>query len=179
VAGVDAATGKLLWRADRPGKTAVVPTPVYHDGMVFVTSGYGVGCNGFKVTKQGGSFAVGQVYTNATIGNHHGGVIRQGDFLYGHSDKDGWTCQEMKTGRVVWSDRGVGKGSVTLVDGLLICRSEDGPVSLVEATPEGYRERGRFSPPRRGKYKTWPHPVVSDGRLYLRDWDALYVFDVK
>jgi len=181
VVGVSAEDGKLLWRGGRRGSTAVIPTPIYKDNHVFVTSGYGVGCNLFRIAGDGGKFSATQVYANKEFVNHHGGVVLIGDHLYGHSDGKGWICMEFKTGRVVWSNPGVGKGSVTAIDGMLICRKEDkaGTIALVEASPDGYKERGRFDQSERSTKNSWAHPVVANGRLYLRDQDALICHDVK
>lgn len=181
VAGVAAADGKLLWRAPRRGSTAVIPTPIYKDNHVFVTSGYGVGCNLFRIAADGGKFAATEVYANKDFVNHHGGVVLVGDHLYGHSDSRGWVCMEFKTGNVLWAKSGVGKGSVTVADGRLICRSEgkEGHIALVEASPDGYKELGRFAQPERSNRQSWPHPVVANGKLYIRDQDALICFGLK
>ncbi|HXG47674.1 MAG TPA: PQQ-binding-like beta-propeller repeat protein [Methylomirabilota bacterium] len=181
VAGVAAKDGRLLWRAERKGATAVIPTPIYHDHHVFVTSGYGVGCNLFKVSSTNGHFTVEQAYANRDMVNHHGGVVRIGDHLYGYCDRNGWSCLDFKTGRVLWSSKKLGKGAVVAADGHLILRSEGsaGTVALIEATPEGYREKGRFAQPDRSGKNSWPHPVVSGGRLYLRDQDVLLCFNLK
>ncbi len=182
VAGVATKDGKLLWRAPRPGKTAVIPTPVYHDGIVFVTSGYGVGCNAFKVTAADGKFTAEQIYASKAMANHHGGVLRIGGNVYGHSEGKGWTCQDLKSGEAKWQEKGkVGKGSVVAIGNQLILRAEDGKgtVALIEATPEGYSEKGRFDPPNRSEKHSWAHPVVSDGKLWLRDQDVLLCYDLK
>ncbi len=181
VAGIAAENGKLLWRAARRGSTGVVPTPIYKDGYVLVTSGYRVGCNLFRVSSEAGKFAATQVYANHDLENHHGGVVLIGDHVYGHSDGRGWVCMDFKTGALVWSKQGVGRGSVMGVEGKLICRSEGplGTVALVDASPEGYKELGRFDQPERGKQEARPQPVVANGRLYLRDMDVLLCFDVK
>jgi hypothetical protein len=181
VAGVSAEDGTVLWSAKRRGSTAVIPTPIVKDNYVFVTSGYGVGCNLFKVTGDGGKFSVEQVYANKDMVNHHGGVVLVGDHLYGYSDRHGWVCMELKTGNVAWADPGVEKGSVAYADGYLITRSEKdkGWVALVEATPSGYKEKGRFPQPERSKSQSWAHPVVSGGKLFLRDQDILLCYDLK
>src|SRR5207237_8143145 len=83
VAGVAAKDGKLLWSAARRGQTAVVPTPIYNDNYVYVTSGYGVGCNLFKITKGASGFQAEEVYANKVMVNHHGGVVLVGDYIYG------------------------------------------------------------------------------------------------
>ena len=181
VVGVEAATGKLLWRAPRHGETATVPTPIFHDDQVYVTSGYGVGCNLFQITKTGSEFQAKESYANKVMVNHHGGVVRVGEYLYGYSDGKGWVCQEFQTGKLVWTDKGVGKGSLTCADGYLYMRGEGGKgsIALVEATPNAYKEKGRFDQPDRSSENSWPHPVISGGRLYLRDQDALFCYDVK
>jgi len=181
VAGVDARTGALLWRAPRHGDTAVVPTPIYADHHVYVTSGYNNGCNLFAVRKTGNRFTVKQVYAKDRISNHHGGVVKVGGYVYGHCNSGRWICQEFLTGRIVWEHKGVGKGSVVYADGHLYCRGEDrkGTVALVAATPEGYVEKGRFDQPDRSREQAWAHPVVAGGRLYLRDQDILLCYDAR
>ena len=180
VAGIAAADGKLLWRAPRKGKTAVIPTPICSDGCVYVTSAYGIGCNLFKVNKAGGEFTAEQVYANQVLGNKHGGVIKVGDFVYGHADDKGWTCQDFKTGEAKWQHNQLGKGSILYADGRFYLRAEDkGTVVLIEATPDGFKEHGRFEQPDRSDKKAWPYPVIAAGKLYLRDMDVLLCYDVK
>ncbi len=181
VFGVTAGTGKLLWRAERPGKTAVVPDPIYFEGIVLVTSGYGIGCNGFRVTPAGGKFEAKEIYANKDLEVHHGGVVLAGQHAYGLTNRNQLVCMDIRTGQVAWRDRSVGKGSITYADGHLICRSERGrgTVALVEATPSGYREKGRFDQPDRSDRNSWPHPVVFGGRLYIRDQDVLLCYNVK
>lgn len=179
---VEADTGKLLWKTDWPnGRTAVIPTPIFHDGHVFITSGYGAGC---KLAKVGPDNQVEDVYAHKEMTNHHGGVVRVGDYLYGSSEKT-WTCLEFKTGKVVWSERRIfGKGSVTCADGMLYCLDEgNGEVVLIDASPEGWKEHGRFkleaqSEKRSRQGKVWTHPVVSNGKLFLRDQELLSCYDV-
>ena len=181
VAGIEATTGNLLWRAPRKGATASIPTPVLSGDLVFVTSGYGVGCNLFKLKPDSSVIGTEEVYANKNIVNHHGGVILLGKHLYGHSDSGGWTCMEMSTGEVAWKNGGVGKGAVAYADGHLYCRSESGKgnVALIEATTTGYVEKGRFEQPDRSGKNSWAHPVIAGGKLYLRDQDTLLCYDVK
>ncbi len=173
--------GKVLWKAARKGKTAVIPTPVVKDNFVYVTSGYGSGCNLFKVSSADGKFTTEQVYENKVIANHHGGVILIGDYVYGHSDNKGWTCQDLKTGEAKWQDKSLGKGAVVCADGKLFLRQEDkqGTIAMVAADPAGYKELGRFDQPDRSGKQTWPHPVIADGKLYLRDQDVLLCYELK
>jgi hypothetical protein len=182
VVGVAAEDGKVLWRASRKGNVAVVPTPIYSDGYVYVSSGYGNGCNLFKVTASDGKFSASQVYANKVMGNHHGGVIKVGNFLYGYSDGKGWTCQDFQDGQARWQDKEhLGKGSVAYADGRFYLRSEDkrGTMALIEATPTGYKEHGRFDQPDRSDKNSWPHPVISGGKLFLRDQNVLLCYQVK
>lgn len=182
VAGVNAKDGKVLWKSEWPGKTAVIPTPIFKDGHVYITSGYGVGC---KLVKVGADNAVSDVYVNQNMVNHHGGVILVGDKIYGHSDKGGWTCQDFKTGEVTWSSNSLKKGAIHCADGMFYCLEEgSGTVALIEVSAKGWSEKGRFkltpqTEQRNPKGKVWTHPVVSDGKLYLRDQELLFCFDVK
>ena len=181
VAGVESATGAVIWKAPFPGKTAVIPTPIYHDGHIFVAAGYGVGC---KMVKLDGTTAT-EVYSNTDMINHHGGVILHDGHLYGYCDGKGWTCMEFKTGTVKWQDKSLGKGAVHLADGMLYLLDEaNGNCALIEASPSGYKEHGRFklepqTTQRNPKGKIWVHPVVSDGVLYLRDQELLHAYNVK
>lgn len=182
VAGVAAENGQVLWRARRKGTTAVIPTPVHENGLVYVTSEYGIGCNLFQVTATGGKFTARQVYANKVMVNKQGGVVKVGEHVYGFSTGKGWTCQDFKTGEAVWQERGrLDKGSIIYADGRLYLRAEDGKgtVALIEATPTGYKEHGRFDPPHRSDDKAWAHPAIADGKLYLRDQDILLCYDIR
>jgi len=178
VVGLAADTGKVLWKAARKGRTATVSTPIFHDGHVFVSSSYGVGCNGFKVSYTDKSFSAKQVYANKTISNHHGGCIRVGDYVYGSSGGT-LACLDLKTGKEMWKERSAGKGSIVVVDGKIILRTESGPISLVELSPHAYRQISKFSQPNRSRARAWPHPVVSNGALYIRDQDILLAYNLK
>jgi len=185
LAGVDAKTGKLLWTSKWPkGRTAVIPTPIYQDGKVYITSGYGAGS---KLVDISGSEAK-DVWESKVMKNHHGGVVLVDGYLYGFSDGGGLVCQDFKTGEKMWNELGNGiqKGAVHYADGMLYCVDEsEGSVFLAEATPKGFVEKGRFPMPdvtklREGTNgKVWTHPVVLDGKLYLRDQDLVFCFDVR
>jgi outer membrane protein assembly factor BamB len=181
VVGISAKDGSLLWKAARKGRVAVIPTPIVEGNYVYVTSGYGVGCNLFKVTSNNGMFTAEQIYENRNMVNHHGGVVKIGDYLFGYSDSKGLVCQNFTTGEIVWAEREkIGKGAVSLAEGMLHFREErSGDMVLVEAVPTGYFEQGRFEQPDRAKEMAWPHPVIANGRLYLRDQDNLFCYDVK
>lgn len=183
VFGVAADSGELLWQADFAGRTAVIPTPIYADGQVYVSAGYGVGCLAVKIASDSKSAEV--VYENKVMKNHHGGVIKVGDYLYGYSDGPGWICQDWKTGEEVWADKSLGKGAVHYADGMLYCLDEGrGTVVLAEASPKGWQEHGRFTlepqtTKRSPQGRIWTHPVVVNGKLYLRDQELLFCYDVK
>lgn len=182
VIGVDAKTGKFLWRYDQTarGSPANIPTPVAHDGMVYTGSGR-AGGGLVRLQASGGAVTTEQVYFDKNLPTAIGGAIRMGDYLYG-TNTGGLICSHFATGKVKWQDKCVGAGAVFLADGRLYVRGENGNVALVEATPEGYREKGRFAPPNqpnRGNTKAWAYPVVANGRLYLRDLGMLWCYDVK
>lgn len=185
VFGLDAENGDLLWQHDWDGRTAVIPTPVYKDGHVYIACGYGVGCMLVKLPESGKG-EVTQVYRNKTMVNHHGGVILVGDHLYGYSDGGGWVCQDFMTGEQVWGEKdALKKGAIHYADGHLYCLEENsGTVVLAEASPDGWKEKSRFTLDpqteiRKSSGKIWTHPVVLDGKLYLRDQDLIYCYDVK
>jgi hypothetical protein len=170
-----------LWRSGWKGRTAVIPTPIYEAGHVFVTSGYGVGNKLIEI----GDNKPKDIYANKDLENHHGGVIKIGDYLYGHSNRGGWTCKEFKTGKTMWQERGIGKGSIAYADGMLYCYSEkSGTLALVKASPKGWDAVSEISIPSksevdRKKGAIWTHPVVANGRLYLRDNDLIFCYDIK
>ncbi len=180
VAGIEAEGGSLLWRRARRGVTAVCATPVYRDGYLFVTSAYNVGCNAFQIIHADGGFRVRNLYAGRQLQNHHGGVVLVGDYVYGFGRRN-LKCIELTTGRVVWENRSVGKGSITYADGHLVVRGEGGrrEIGLVQATPEGYVETGRFNQPDRSYEPSWAHPVVFGGKLYIRDQGVLLCYDVS
>lgn len=188
LAGVDAEKGNVLWKSDWPqGRTAVIPTPIYRDGHVFMTSGYRAGA---KLVKVNGKKAE-VVWENQEMINHHGGVLLIGDHVYGFSDqkKGNLMCIEFMTGKVAWIhrvERELHKGAVHAADGMLYFLNEnEGWVYLVEASPRGFNEKGKFQLPKetalRDEHngKVWAHPVVINGKLYLRDQDLIFCYDVK
>ena len=176
--GVRASDGKLMWRYERPAnRTANIATPVFADNKAFFTSAYGTGGALLDLTREGDEVRADEVYFTRGMQNHHGGVVLVDGHLYGASGSI-FTCLDFATGREVWKDRSVGKASLTYADGHLYLLSENNVVGLVEATPEGYREKGRFTIPDRGR-PSWAHPVVAGGRLYIRNQDALAAYDIR
>lgn len=190
VVGIATDSGKVLWKYDCSGKyrTAVIPTPVIvGPNLVYATSGYGAGCDLLKISGDASGQKAEAVFTNKDLVNHHGGVLFHEGHIYGHSDTKGWVCQDVETGKLKWElrDRKSEKGSVTFADGALYCYGEgSGDLFVLEASPKGPKELGRFKLPqttkiRRPSGKIWTHPVIADGKLYLRDQDLLFCFDIQ
>lgn len=183
--GVAAADGKVLWKYDRPANRAGIncTTPVYQDGQVFASSAYGAGGGLVKLSKDGDNgVKAEEVYSTRSMENHHGGLILHDGCLYGaHGGNGGGNivCLDFKTGKKLWDERSVEKGSVAFADGRLYYRTEGGTVLLIEPSAKEYVERGKFKQPDRSRSPAWAHPVVANGKLYIRDQDALYCYDVK
>jgi outer membrane protein assembly factor BamB len=191
VIGVRASDGKLLWqRADIGYRVAVIPTPIFYKDHVFVTSGYGAGCALVKLSKDGDGIKAEKVYENKSIVNHHGGVIRVGEYVCGHSDAGGnWVCLEF-----LKSDKADGpepaskfkfdKGSAVCAEGALYCFGQSkGEVVKVTPSPDEWKEEGRFTLPKRDANRSkagsvWAHPVIAHRKLFLRDQYYLYCYDV-
>jgi outer membrane protein assembly factor BamB len=179
VVGMAASDGQFLWRYNQPANnTANCSTPVYHDGHVFAASGYGTGGGLAKLTKQGDNWSAEEVYFTRRMQNHHGGMVLIDGWLYG-SNEGQLTCLDFKTGKLGWENGKPGKGSIAAADGRIYYRNEDGPIVLVELTPEKYVEHGRFTPAKKSGQPAWPHPVIANGKLYIRDQDMLFCYDVK
>jgi len=183
--GVDAKNGEFLWGYNRVANgTANIPTALVHDDYVFGSSGYGTGATLLKLEKSGdGIEAKEQYFLKAKeFQNHHGGMIMLGDYIYaGHGNNAGKPiCLEWKTGKVAWREaRGPGSQSAAVgyADGNLYFRYENGTVALIGATPDGYELKGKFDIPEVSQ-PSWPHPVIIGGKLYLREQDNLYCYNV-
>jgi outer membrane protein assembly factor BamB len=190
VTSVAAKDGRVLWSFKRSSNVAAIPTPICFDDKVYVSSGYGCGCTLLQVNRSGEGFKAKEVFVNKNMVNQHGGVVHVGDHFYGYSDGKGWVCQDAKNGEIVWQERNrLPKGSLTYAEGRLYCYSEkDGTLVLVEASPAGWKESGRFTisqqskldrPSRQPRDNIWTHPVVANGRLYLRDQDLIFCYDIS
>ncbi|MDA2929485.1 PQQ-like beta-propeller repeat protein [Acidobacteria bacterium AH-259-O06] len=176
--GLRATDGKLMWRY-RPvaNRTANVTTPIFRNDKVFFTSAYGTGCALLALKAQGNEVKAEEIYFSRDMQNHHGGVVLVDGYVYGFSNRI-LTCMDFETGKRVWRARSVGKGSLTCADGRLYLLSENNVVGLAEATPEGYREKGRFMIQDQG-WPSWAHPVVSGGKLYIRNQGRLTSYNIK
>jgi len=176
--GVRASDGKLMFTYPRASNNvANIATPIFFDNKVFFTSAYDTGAGLVGLTANNGSVNAKEIYFTREMKNHHGGVVLVNGYLYGFDDSI-LTCMEFASGKRVWRDRSVGKGSVTYADGRLYIQGENNMVGLAEASPSGYKETGRFSIADKG-LPSWAHPVISDGRLYVRNQDSLVAYDVK
>lgn len=183
--GVEAETGRFLWGYNRiANRVANIPTPVVRGDYVFVTTSYKTGSALLKLTRSSDDFQVEEVYFLGPreFENHHGGVVLIGDHIYGGDGQNNGTpvCLEFMTGKISWKPRAPGRGSAAVLyaDGHLYFRYQDGLIALVEATPAAFRLKGTF----RTAVKlgnSWPHPVIHQGKLYLRDQDVLMCYDVR
>ena len=185
VAGVAAEDGRLLWKNSIPAAWIMVATPIHHEDSIYVTTAYGVGCGLLKLKREDQRIKAEVVYRNKVMKNHHSGVTLVNGLLFGCSDPIGWICQDFKTGELVWEERfGFDKGSFAYADGHLYCYGESkGEVALVEASRKGWIEKSRFTIPEltripRKKGKIWTPPVIANGRLYLRDNDLIYCYEI-
>ena len=175
--GLDLTNGDLQWRYDKvANRTANIATPIVHDGFVFLSSDYGTGCALLKLTQGGRVGGASEIYFNRDMRNHYSTSVLIGDTVYGFSSGI-LTAMKFLTGEVAWRNRSVGKGSVTYAEGRLYALSEEGVMGLIDATPEGYTERSRFEI-HRGSFPTWTPPVIANGKLYLREQDNLYCYDI-
>ena len=176
--GVRAKDGKLMWRYTKAANdTANITTPLFFKDRVFYTSAYSTGGALLQLTAANGEVRAQEIYFNREMMNHHGGVVLLNGYLYGFSNAI-LTCLEWDTGKVMWRNRSVGKGSLTYADGHFYVLGEANTVGLVEANPSAYVETGRFQIADQG-WPSWAHPVVCGGRLYIRNQGVLACYDIK
>lgn len=176
--GVRASDGKLLWRHTTPAnRTANCAMPVYAGGKILYSSAYGTGAACLKLMRDGDGVKAEEVYFTRSMMNHHGGMVVINGSLYGFSNAI-LTCLNFDTGEVRWQDRSVGKGCITAAGNHLYLLGEGNTMGLADVSPEGYRERGRFSIPDTG-LPSWAYPVVCAGRLYIRNQEMLLCYDVR
>ena len=193
-AGFSPKDGKMLWHervADF--KTAAIPTPVVHGDYVYVIASYGAGCGLIKLTGDGsGGLKSEVVYPDPKLDNHHGGVVLVGDHLYFSAGNAmgkatlPFVCQDFKTGKVTWREANALEPSgVIFADGCLYCYGQKtGTLACIAADPAGFTEKGRFKIPKQTTHRShsggiWSHPVIADGKIYLRDQELLYCFDIR
>jgi outer membrane protein assembly factor BamB len=182
--GVRASDGKLLWSYPIEKTTAVAPTPIILNDMVFFSAGYKRGGALLQqVPGDGGNVTMKEIYgLKSDLSNKHGGIVRVGDYLFGDSDDQGVPfCAEFSTGKVLWKGRGSGKNSIAMAaaDGRLYLCYADGTVALAKAEPGAYTEVGSFTAPGSGERPSWSHPVILDGKLYLRENNTVVCYDIR
>jgi outer membrane protein assembly factor BamB len=179
--GVDAQSGRLLWQYGQTAQDspANIPTPVAQDGYVYsAASRSGGGLVKLNQAQEGMSAE--PVYFSPRLPSGIGGTVLLDGHLYGTNGQV-LLCTEFLTGDIKWQERGIGASSVCYADGRLYLHGENGDVALVEPSTESYQERGRFSPPNppeRGDNRAWTHPVVANGKLYIRELQSLWSFDI-
>ena len=186
VVGVDAKDGKFLWGYNKiANKTANIPTPIINGDYVFCSTGYGTGAALLKLNRTSDGVEAEEVYflDAKTLQNHHGGMVMVGDYLYGGTGHNqGFpVCVEWRTGKIMWNGgRGPGANSAAVVyaDGYFYLRYQNGVVAQIKATPDSYQLEGQFQIPD-SERPSWPHPVILGGKLYLREQDMLYCYDLE
>ncbi len=190
VVGVAAKDGELLWtfKRDEAYPDVVCPTPIIDGDRVYVSVGYGAGCDCLKITAAGKKFTAEVVYSEKTISNRQGGVVHVGKYLYGFHDDRNWACQDFDTGKLVWPTKttrqSVKAGGVVAAEDRLYVLDELGTVAMLEASPKGFKVISQFKLPatsalRKPRGGLWTHPVLSDGKLYLRDQELVFCYQVK
>jgi outer membrane protein assembly factor BamB len=183
--GVHIEDGRVLWSYRRKFSTEVVNTPIVSGSLAYVTVGAGQGCDLVRIEKEGDDFKPVVQYTNKNMTNHHGNVLLHQGHVFGFAEGKGWTCQNLESGEVAWAERRqLRAGSLVFGDGRLYLYGEDdGTVVLIEASTAGWSEKGRFKIPQQSKQrkpsgKIWTPPVISGGRLFVRDQELLYCYRI-
>jgi outer membrane protein assembly factor BamB len=176
--GVSLADGKRLWNYKAPANgTANCCAPIVEGNLVFASSDYGTGGGLAKIIEVGSTQQAEEQYFEKKMHCHHGGIVKVGDYMYSNGGGPA-ICMNFKTGKIAWQARGSGKGSLVVADGMLYLLSENQEMTLAEATPDEYREHGKFKTQGHGR-PSWAHPVVAGGVLYIRDQESLTAYDVK
>lgn len=195
VNGLEAKSGKLLWQGQifKGSSYAACPTPIVKDNLVYVTTGYGGGCHTFEIDADFKAKDQFKLADQKKMKNTHGGVVMVDGKIYGHSEGLGWVCQDFKTGKLGWNDRTTletKSGSTIAADGMLYLYTEEGTVGLATATPkgEGLEVVSEFKLPQLSNYpktratsrqsKAWSNPTIANGKLYIRDCEYIYCYDI-
>ena len=181
--GVRASDGELLWSYAIDRTTAVIPTPIVKDDLVFFSAGYKRGGALLKQVASNGKVDIEEIYgLNPNLANKHGGIILMGDYLFGDSDDKGLPfCAALMTGEIKWKSRGAGKKSASVIgaDGHVYVRYSNGIMTLVKADPDSFQEVAHFKVPGSGDRPSWAHPVIVGGRLYLREDDKILCYSIE
>jgi outer membrane protein assembly factor BamB len=180
--GLDAKTGKRLFSIPFRNRLVTNCTmPLYHNGYLFLTTGYDFGAKLCKLTKNpDGTITPAEVWFEQRFDNHHGGVVLVGDHIYGTTFNGSWGAINFMTGEVGYLSRSAGKGSAHYADGLIYGFTEnDRKVLLIKPEPAKFVLLSQFELPNDAEGSSWAHPVVINGKLYLRHAQYLYCYDVK
>jgi len=180
--GADADTGKLQWSHPRPTRyQAIATTPLYHDGRVLVASPDGKSAELFRLIVGSDGTRAEQAWQSPMM-DMSGCFSLVDGRVYGsgyHRTFPGWACLDFQTGKVLYREKDLERGSHVWADGLLYCVSQGGEAVLLAPTPGGFEQRGRFRPVRRRCRDFWAHPVIHNARLYLRYHDTLWCHDIR
>lgn len=181
IIGVDADTGKLLWRFRHVNKYKEnCEMPLYRDGLLYVSSGYKRGSDMLKLTYDQKKVSVDQVWTSKRADNLHDGPIWHEGYIYGVGyDYTGWFCLDVRTGEIKYQTRKVRRGCLTFAEGFLYCLDNRGRMSLIEPSPEEFKLLSQFRVPKDAGGLFLAHPVVCGGRLYGRHADNLYAYEIE
>lgn len=178
VVGIRADDGEPLWEnSTAANRVANVSSALFHDNHIFYASNYGTGAALLQLKSANGKTEAEEIYATKKMKNHHGGMVLLDGHVYG-TDQGILTCMDFSTGDVKWKER-TSKGSLTYAEDMLYFRSEKGPVHLVEATTEGFNSVSEFTPEEASDYPKWTHPVVTDGKLFIRDMHELVAYDIR
>ena len=182
IIGVNADNGKLLWQVEHiTPYDESINTPIFHDGAIFVST-QTTGSRLLRLNVNGQDASVEQVWESKLLESQHGGVLLAGNYLYGtcrHGGEKPWVCLDIRTGKHMYSESGIGRGSLTYADGMLYALNHKGDVALARPSPTAFDIVSRFTIPPGGDGPSWAHPVVCSGRLYIRHGNFLYCYDVK
>ena len=176
--GVDASNGAVVWKTPFDENEKLQNhsvSPVYADGLIYATSGHRKGGQMYALAEDGRSVML--KWSDEVLNTNHGGLVFVDGYVYGSNTTHRWVCLRASDGNVMYRASGVGQGSIIYADGNLYCYGEKGNLGLVRAKPEAYEEVSRFKIAA-GEGQHWAHPVISDGRLYIRHGDTLSAFDI-
>ena len=188
VFAVDASNGEILWKVAHVKPESLkwelikCTTPLYHDGMVYVTGGYDCGGMMIKIGDDGKSADV--AWTDMVLDNHHGGVVLVDGYIYGsnwlNNSTGNWCCIDWNTGKKMWEEKWNCKGSIIAAEGMLYIYDEKkGNVGLVKINPEKFDLVSSFQVTQGDSGPFWSHPVIHNGILYLRHNNSLMAYDIK